>query len=83
MSKVAQLNFIGIVPVSLGSIVDTRQMPNELAFAFLDAFAQFPNQLFVWKFATEDELVKRRIAALPNVYATEWFQQKEVLSTFY
>ncbi|KAI6216567.1 UDP-glucuronosyltransferase [Aphelenchoides fujianensis] len=59
----------GAVFMSFGSVAQSHLMPNETKKAFLEAFAEFPNVHFMWKYEKpEHEIAKGH----PNVMAEEW-----------
>ena len=66
---------------SMGSSVDTKQMPNTMKKAFLDAFSRFPDIEFIWKFSRNesDSLENELFASAQNVHPFEWIDQKTIL----
>ncbi|KAI6196355.1 UDP-glucuronosyltransferase [Aphelenchoides besseyi] len=67
----------GVVYMSFGSVATSHSMPDKFKKAFLDAFKEFPNVNFIWKY----EKPEHKIAdGLPNVYDFEWTPQNQILA---
>jgi hypothetical protein len=50
-------------------------MPNKTKKAFLEAFSEFPDVKFLWKYEIEDGMAKD----YPNVVTKQWFPQRDIL----
>ncbi|KAI6179014.1 UDP-glucuronosyltransferase [Aphelenchoides besseyi] len=67
----------GVVYMSFGSVAKSYEMPDKLKKAFLDAFKEFPNVNFIWKY----EKPEHKIAdGVPNVYDFDWVPQNHILA---
>ncbi|KAH7668093.1 UDP-glucoronosyl and UDP-glucosyl transferase, partial [Aphelenchoides avenae] len=66
----------GVVLVSFGTMAKSSLMPNATKQAFLDAFAQFPNITFLWKYETPEDGIAD---AHPNVVLVKWQPQISLL----
>ncbi|KAH7706462.1 UDP-glucoronosyl and UDP-glucosyl transferase, partial [Aphelenchoides avenae] len=66
----------GVVLVSFGTMAKSSLMPNATKQAFLDAFAQFPNITFLWKYETPED---GTADAHPNVVLVKWQPQTSLL----
>lgn len=70
----------GAILVSFGSVTDTKRMDARVMLTFLEAFAQFPDYEFIWKFEIRDPQTAQVFASVaPNVHAVDWFDQKTLL----
>uniref|UniRef100_A0AC34PWG1 Glucuronosyltransferase n=2 Tax=Panagrolaimus sp. JU765 TaxID=591449 RepID=A0AC34PWG1_9BILA len=66
----------GVIFFSFGTFVQTSSMPENIKNAFLEAFEEFPDINFIWKYDNdEDEIAKN----LKNVFTAKWLPQNEIL----
>uniref|UniRef100_A0A915D7N2 glucuronosyltransferase n=1 Tax=Ditylenchus dipsaci TaxID=166011 RepID=A0A915D7N2_9BILA len=66
----------GVILFSFGSVVQSNQMSPEIKKAFLDAFAEFPDINFVWKYEKDEDQVAKDYK---NVFTGKWLPQNEFL----
>uniref|UniRef100_A0A914CPZ2 glucuronosyltransferase n=1 Tax=Acrobeloides nanus TaxID=290746 RepID=A0A914CPZ2_9BILA len=66
----------GVVLVSFGSVAQSYLMSREMKKAFLDAFAQFPDVTFLWKYEQDEDNVA---AGYKNVITGKWLPQTDLL----
>ncbi|KAI6174486.1 Cation efflux family protein [Aphelenchoides bicaudatus] len=67
----------GVVVVSFGTIARSFTMPPETKKAFLDAFSDYPDVTFLWKYERpEDDVAKD----YPNVRTAKWLPQAALLN---
>uniref|UniRef100_A0A914CP23 glucuronosyltransferase n=1 Tax=Acrobeloides nanus TaxID=290746 RepID=A0A914CP23_9BILA len=66
----------GVVLVSFGSVAQSYLMSREMKKAFLDAFAQFPDVTFLWKYEKDEDNVA---AGYKNVITGKWLPQTDLL----
>uniref|UniRef100_A0A7E4W5C8 UDP-glucuronosyltransferase n=1 Tax=Panagrellus redivivus TaxID=6233 RepID=A0A7E4W5C8_PANRE len=66
----------GFVLLSLGTIVHSASMPAHVKTAFLEAFAEFPDVTFFWKYENPED---GTAADIPNVYTEKWLPQRDLL----
>ncbi len=66
----------GVVLVSFGSVAQSYLMPREMKKAFLEAFAQFPDVTFLWKYEKDEDNVS---AGYKNVITGKWLPQTDLL----
>lgn len=65
----------GVILVSFGTIALSHQIPQWIKNAFLEAFSEFPNHTFLWKY----EIPEHRIAAnYSNVIDVPWVPQRDI-----
>lgn len=65
----------GVVLMSMGSVVNSSQMPHQMKLSFLGAFQKFPTFTFVWKYEADDlEEAKK----CKNVRLFSWVPQRDV-----
>ncbi|CAD6195442.1 unnamed protein product [Caenorhabditis auriculariae] len=65
----------GMIVFSFGSVAAAHEMPENWKQAFLDAFREFPNNHFLWRYVADD--LKDRLP--PNVHTFNWLPQKDLL----
>ena len=65
----------GVIYMSFGTVTKSRDMPPETKQAFLDAFAEFPDIIFLWKYEVEDGVAD----GYKNVITGPWWPQKDLL----
>uniref|UniRef100_A0A914QK85 glucuronosyltransferase n=1 Tax=Panagrolaimus davidi TaxID=227884 RepID=A0A914QK85_9BILA len=66
----------GVILFSFGSNIQSVDMPEHLKKAFLEAFAEFPEINFLWKYEKdEDEIAK----GYKNVFTGKWLPQNDIL----
>lgn len=66
----------GVILVSFGTMGKCIYMPNATKQAFLDAFAQFPNITFLWKYERPENGIAD---GYPNVVLVKWQPQISLL----
>jgi hypothetical protein len=66
----------GVVFFSLGSVASSHSMPAESKKAFLDAFAEFPEINFLWKYEKPEHKIAE---GYKNVFTDVWMPQREIL----
>lgn len=64
--------------MSFGTVTKSRDMPPETKSAFLDAFAEFPDVTFLWKYEAEDGVAD----GYKNVITGQWWPQKDLLGKY-
>ncbi|KAH7691433.1 UDP-glucoronosyl and UDP-glucosyl transferase, partial [Aphelenchoides avenae] len=66
----------GVVLVSFGSLSKSIFMPDAAKKAFVEAFAQFPNVTFLWKYERPEDKIAEGHS---NVVLVDWIPQIELL----
>ncbi|KAI6196064.1 Glucuronosyltransferase [Aphelenchoides besseyi] len=66
----------GVVFFSLGTVAPSFAMPNHTKRTFLDAFAEFKDVIFLWKYEKPEHEIAKDYA---NVIAEPWFPQRDLL----
>ena len=66
----------GVILVSFGSVAQSYRMLDEQKKSFLEAFAEFPDITFIWKYEKEEENIA---AGLKNVVTGKWLPQTDLL----
>uniref|UniRef100_A0A914D4A9 glucuronosyltransferase n=1 Tax=Acrobeloides nanus TaxID=290746 RepID=A0A914D4A9_9BILA len=66
----------GVVLVSFGSVAQSYLMSREMKKSFLEAFAQFPDVTFLWKYEKDEDNVA---AGYKNVITGKWLPQTDLL----
>jgi len=66
----------GVILLSFGSNVQSADMPEEKKKAFLEAFAQFPDINFLWKYEKDEHEVAK---GYKNVFTGKWLPQNDIL----
>ena len=66
----------GVVLVSFGSVAQSNLMPQEMKKKFLEAFAEFPDVTFLWKYEKDEDNVA---AGYENVITGKWLPQTDLL----
>uniref|UniRef100_A0A914CE27 glucuronosyltransferase n=1 Tax=Acrobeloides nanus TaxID=290746 RepID=A0A914CE27_9BILA len=66
----------GVVLVSFGSVAQSYLMPQEMKKKFLEAFAEFPDVTFLWKYEKDEDNVA---AGYENVITGKWLPQTDLL----
>lgn len=69
----------GVVLVSFGTVGKSVNMSSATKKALLDAFAQFPDVTFLWKYERPEDNVAR---GYPNVVTVKWIPQIDLLGGF-
>ncbi|TKR94704.1 hypothetical protein L596_008962 [Steinernema carpocapsae] len=69
----------GVVLFSFGSIADTRKMKLFMKKAFVNAFAQFPDYEFIWKFTPLDANESHWVDSYDNIHRVNWMDQTTIL----
>uniref|UniRef100_A0AC34GP83 Glucuronosyltransferase n=1 Tax=Panagrolaimus sp. ES5 TaxID=591445 RepID=A0AC34GP83_9BILA len=66
----------GVILFSFGSVVQSSFMKPELKQAFLDAFAEFPDINFLWKYENDEHQIAK---GYKNVFTGKWLPQNDIL----
>uniref|UniRef100_A0A7E4USQ7 UDP-glucuronosyltransferase n=1 Tax=Panagrellus redivivus TaxID=6233 RepID=A0A7E4USQ7_PANRE len=66
----------GTVLFSFGSVVQAYTMPAHVKTAFLEAFKEFPDITFFWKYEKPED---GTAANIPNVFIDKWLPQRDLL----
>lgn len=66
----------GVVLVSFGTVGKSVSMPDATKKALLQAFAQFPDVTFLWKYERPEDNVAE---GYPNVVTVKWIPQADLL----
>lgn len=66
----------GVFLVSFGSAAESYRMPQEMKKRFLEAFAQFPEVTFIWKYEKDEDNIAE---GYPNVITGKWLPQNDLL----
>ena len=66
----------GVVLVSFGSLSKSIFMPDAAKKAFVEAFAQFPNVTFLWKYERPEDKIAEGHS---NIVLVDWIPQIELL----
>uniref|UniRef100_A0A1I7RMB9 glucuronosyltransferase n=1 Tax=Bursaphelenchus xylophilus TaxID=6326 RepID=A0A1I7RMB9_BURXY len=67
----------GVVYMSFGSVAESKLMPPKMKQAILEAFAQFPDVQFIWKYEKDEDNVAKGYS---NVHTEKWLPQREILA---
>ncbi|KAI6198795.1 Glucuronosyltransferase [Aphelenchoides besseyi] len=71
----------GVILLSFGSIVDTKQMKPAIRDAFLRTFSKFQDYQFIWKFVGEKtDRLESVFDNYTNVHPMEWIDQTTLLA---
>uniref|UniRef100_A0A0K0ENR1 glucuronosyltransferase n=1 Tax=Strongyloides stercoralis TaxID=6248 RepID=A0A0K0ENR1_STRER len=65
------------VIVSFGSVVKSKNIPDEIKKSMLETFKQFPNITFIWKYEDDNISFAKEY---PNVILKKWIPQVDLLS---
>ncbi|KAM3719585.1 putative UDP-glucuronosyltransferase ugt-50 [Dirofilaria immitis] len=68
----------GVILVSFGTVVKSKYMSDDEKKIFQDAFRQFPEITFLWKYENENE--EREDTYLSNVVKRKWIPQNDILN---
>ena len=66
----------GVILFSFGSVVQSSEMPDEYKRAFLEAFDEFPDINFLWKYENDDHEIAK---GHKNVFTGKWLPQPDIL----
>ncbi|KAI1699828.1 UDP-glucoronosyl and UDP-glucosyl transferase domain-containing protein [Ditylenchus destructor] len=66
----------GVILFSFGSVVQSSIMPDAMKRLFLDAFAEFPDINFLWKYEKDEHQVAK---GYKNVFTGKWLPQNDIL----
>uniref|UniRef100_A0A914Q3I8 glucuronosyltransferase n=1 Tax=Panagrolaimus davidi TaxID=227884 RepID=A0A914Q3I8_9BILA len=66
----------GVIFFSFGSVVQSHEMKPEQKQAFLDAFAEFPEINFIWKYEKDEHQIAKNHK---NVFTGKWLPQNDIL----
>ncbi|CAD5213344.1 unnamed protein product [Bursaphelenchus xylophilus] len=75
--KIFQKAVKGAIYMSFGSVAQSQLMPAEMKSAFLEAFKEFPEVQFIWKYENESDHIT---ANYSNVHVERWLPQREIIS---
>uniref|UniRef100_A0A7E4WD07 UDP-glucuronosyltransferase n=1 Tax=Panagrellus redivivus TaxID=6233 RepID=A0A7E4WD07_PANRE len=75
--KVVESAKRGVVLFSFGSVVLARSMPKHVKKAFLEAFKEFPDVTFLWKYETPEDGTAETVPS--NVITSKWLPQRDLL----
>ncbi|CAD5209969.1 unnamed protein product [Bursaphelenchus okinawaensis] len=67
----------GVVYMSFGSVAQSAWMPREMKNNILEAFNEFPDVQFIWKYENETENIAAKYS---NVHTGKWLPQREIIS---
>jgi glucuronosyltransferase len=67
-----------LVIFSLGTVSNTTNMPSQMLYSFLKAFAQFPDIDFLWRFEADVPEAEN----YTNIHLLKWLPQKELMSKY-
>ncbi|CAD5213240.1 unnamed protein product [Bursaphelenchus xylophilus] len=71
----------GVVWLSFGSIVNTKQMSPAIRGAFISAFSRFKDYQFLWQMENADDPeIKSIFEAIPNIHVAKWVNQPALLA---
>ncbi|KAI6184689.1 Glucuronosyltransferase [Aphelenchoides bicaudatus] len=76
LEKVYQKASKGVVFMSFGTVAPSYVMPADYKKAFLEAFAEFPDYEFLWKYEKPEHKVAGNHS---NVHDLAWFPQRDIL----
>ncbi|KAE9548342.1 hypothetical protein FO519_008447 [Halicephalobus sp. NKZ332] len=66
----------GVILFSFGSVVQSSDMPDEYKQAFLEAFDEFPDITFLWKYEVDEHNITK---GRKNVITEKWLPQPDIL----
>uniref|UniRef100_A0AC34FK09 Glucuronosyltransferase n=1 Tax=Panagrolaimus sp. ES5 TaxID=591445 RepID=A0AC34FK09_9BILA len=66
----------GVILLSFGTGVQSYQMKPETKKAFLEAFAEFPEINFLWKYEKDEDQIAK---GYKNVFTGKWLPQNDIL----
>ncbi|KAI1726133.1 UDP-glucoronosyl and UDP-glucosyl transferase domain-containing protein [Ditylenchus destructor] len=66
----------GVILFSFGSVVQSAKMSDDMKRLFLEAFAEFPDINFLWKYENDEHQVAK---AYKNVFTGKWLPQNDIL----
>uniref|UniRef100_A0A914QV34 glucuronosyltransferase n=1 Tax=Panagrolaimus davidi TaxID=227884 RepID=A0A914QV34_9BILA len=66
----------GVILLSFGSNVQSSQMKPEMKKAFLEAFSEFPDINFLWKYENDEDQIAK---GYKNVFTGKWLPQNDIL----
>uniref|UniRef100_A0A914YUL6 glucuronosyltransferase n=1 Tax=Panagrolaimus superbus TaxID=310955 RepID=A0A914YUL6_9BILA len=66
----------GVILFSFGSVAQSHQMKSETKKAFLEAFAEFPEINFLWKYEKDEDQIAKGYS---NVFTGKWLPQNDIL----
>uniref|UniRef100_A0AC34FI16 Glucuronosyltransferase n=1 Tax=Panagrolaimus sp. ES5 TaxID=591445 RepID=A0AC34FI16_9BILA len=66
----------GVILFSFGSVVQSHEMKAEQKQAFLDAFSEFPDINFIWKYEKDEHQIAK---GHKNVFTGKWLPQNDIL----
>uniref|UniRef100_A0AC35GEY4 UDP-glucuronosyltransferase n=1 Tax=Panagrolaimus sp. PS1159 TaxID=55785 RepID=A0AC35GEY4_9BILA len=66
----------GVILFSFGSVAQSSHMSSEMKKAFLEAFSQFPEINFIWKYEKDEDQIAKEYK---NVFTGKWLPQNDIL----
>ena len=66
----------GVILVSFGSVAQSYKMPDLMKKKFLEAFAEFPDITFLWKYEKDEDNIAH---GYDNVITGNWLPQTDLL----
>uniref|UniRef100_A0A914Y098 glucuronosyltransferase n=1 Tax=Panagrolaimus superbus TaxID=310955 RepID=A0A914Y098_9BILA len=66
----------GVILFSFGSVVQSHKMPSEYKKAFLEAFSEFPEINFIWKYEKDEDQIANGYS---NIFTGKWLPQNDIL----
>uniref|UniRef100_A0AC35F1Y0 UDP-glucuronosyltransferase n=1 Tax=Panagrolaimus sp. PS1159 TaxID=55785 RepID=A0AC35F1Y0_9BILA len=66
----------GVILFSFGSVAQSVSMKPEMKKAFLEAFAEFPDINFLWKYEKDEDQITK---GYKNVFTGKWLPQNDIL----
>ena len=65
----------GVIYFSFGSVAQGSAMPESYKKAFIEAFSEFPDINFIWKYEQKSDMFN----GLKNVFPFDWLPQNDIL----
>jgi glucuronosyltransferase len=78
IAKIYEKSKNGVVIFSFGSIANTDLLPEHVRMAYLEAFSNFPEYEFIWKYHLREN-DHSLFAKYPNIHPVEWLEQNSLL----
>uniref|UniRef100_A0A914DQ19 glucuronosyltransferase n=1 Tax=Acrobeloides nanus TaxID=290746 RepID=A0A914DQ19_9BILA len=79
VAKIYEKSNKGVVIFSFGSIANTDLLPEHIRMAYLEAFSDFPEYEFIWKYHLRENDTSL-FARYKNVHPVEWLEQNSLLA---
>lgn len=61
-------------------MVNSSEMPLEVKQSFVEAFAEFPETTFIWRYQTPGDQFAQKFKNIKNVVLQKWVPQMQILS---